>query len=85
MYITSFAAWRAATADQRAAAGGSQPCRAPWGGSRLPQPRTRLARTGKAVCWIAHDLTTNELIWIVALVVAKSPDRTMICRLALPV
>src|SRR5260370_22127721 len=38
-----------------------------------------------AIYWIAHHLTANELIRIVALVVAVSPDRKAICRLALPV
>jgi hypothetical protein len=37
------------------------------------------------IYWVAHHLTSNELIRIVALVVAISPDRKAICRLALPV
>jgi len=45
----------------------------------------RSKSAANAISWIAHDLTANELIRIVALIVAVSPDWKTIRRRTLPV
>jgi len=75
----AFVGFRFINPDQRDAATTMHPL------SQVSVVASTSMPSAPSIYWVTHHLTSNELIRIVALVVAISPDRKVICRLALPV